>query len=116
MATRVRRTTEQVPSTTYAEVDLERHNLSGGRFALGFGAGWVRAEIEAIGLEYPPSRDRAGRYVAAIRIVRDLFSSGRAAELVADSLQNLADLGIDALTVMPLTPNRESELATCLFG
>lgn len=61
-----------------AQAALTLNDMSSGRFALGFGAGWARAEIEAIGLDYPPASERASRYVAAIRIVRDLFSSGRA--------------------------------------
>jgi alkanesulfonate monooxygenase SsuD/methylene tetrahydromethanopterin reductase-like flavin-dependent oxidoreductase (luciferase family) len=33
-------------------------------------------KIEASGIHYPPPRERAERYVAAIHIVRDLFSTG----------------------------------------
>jgi alkanesulfonate monooxygenase SsuD/methylene tetrahydromethanopterin reductase-like flavin-dependent oxidoreductase (luciferase family) len=62
-----------------AQAALTLHELSDGRFNLGLGAGWQRDEIEASGIDYPPPRQRAERYVAAIQIVRDLFSTGRAA-------------------------------------
>jgi len=61
-----------------AQAALTLHELSGGRFALGLGAGWQRDELEASGIAYPSPRERAERYVAAIQIVRDLFSTGRA--------------------------------------
>ncbi len=38
------------------------------------------------------------------------------AEVVASNLQGLADLGLDYLTVLPLTTDCESHLADCLFG
>ncbi len=61
-----------------AQAAITLNEMSGGRFVLGLGAGWQRDELEAIGIDFPPPRERAGRYVAAIQIVRDLFSSGRA--------------------------------------
>ena len=61
-----------------AQAALTLHELSDGRFNLGLGAGWQRDELEASGIDYPPPRQRAERYVAAIQIVRDLFSTGRA--------------------------------------
>jgi len=62
-----------------AQAALTLHELSDGRFNLGLGAGWQRDELEASGIDYPPPRQRAERYVAAIQIVRDLFSTGHAA-------------------------------------
>ena len=46
------------------------------------------------------------------------FASGLCgrAEVVAANLQDLADLGIDDVTVLPLTTDHEAELADCLFG
>jgi alkanesulfonate monooxygenase SsuD/methylene tetrahydromethanopterin reductase-like flavin-dependent oxidoreductase (luciferase family) len=217
-----------------AQAAITLNELSNGRFALGLGAGWHRNEIEAMGIDFPSPRARAERYVAAITIVRDLFSTGRSvgdgrhyhvdidlerrpqdppplygavagpwvtrhvaplvdrvevlpfpqtsntgalrpaeianidrdairreidavkqhapstpvslllfiavgtteelapyrpsfvspfaaglcgsADVVAANLQGLADLGIDDVTIMPLTTNHEDELATCLLG
>ena len=46
------------------------------------------------------------------------FASGLCgtAEVVASNLQDLADLGLDYLTVLPLTTDHERDLADCLFG
>src|SRR5207248_2115094 len=45
------------------------------------------------------------------------FASGLcgSADVAAATLQNLADLGIDHVTVMPLPPNHEGELADRLL-
>src|SRR4051794_9931178 len=61
-----------------AQAAITLSELSNGRFELGLGAGWLRSELEAIGIDFPQPRVRAQRYVAAIKLVRDLFSSGRA--------------------------------------
>src|ERR1700734_96842 len=37
------------------------HQLTGGRFELGLGAGWYRPEYEAAGLAFEPARQRIGR-------------------------------------------------------
>lgn len=45
--------------------------LSGGRFALGCGAGWIREEYEALGVDFA---SRGRRYDEAIEILRKLWS------------------------------------------
>jgi hypothetical protein len=58
------------------------------------------------------------RSVVSRRAFASPFPSGLcgSADVVAETLQNVADLGIDSLTVMPLAPNHEGELAIRLFG
>ncbi len=48
--------------------------LSGGRLELGLGAGWLRAEYEAAGLDFDPNGVRVARVAEAVQIVRGLFA------------------------------------------
>lgn len=59
-----------------AHAALALQQVAGGRFELGLGAGWSRAEIEASGLRFPPPGERVERYEEAIRIVRALLHDG----------------------------------------
>lgn len=61
----------------FVQASLTMQWLSGGRFEAGLGAGWLEPEIRAIGLDYPPPRDRARRYREAIEIARALLRDGR---------------------------------------
>ena len=47
--------------------------LSGGRLELGVGAGWMRAEYEAAGLDFDPARVRIERLEEALAVLRALF-------------------------------------------
>ncbi|MEZ4292324.1 MAG: LLM class flavin-dependent oxidoreductase [Myxococcota bacterium] len=60
----------------FAQAALTLARVSGGRFEAGLGAGWIEEEIEAIGWDFPAPRERAGRYVEAMAIVRSLFDTG----------------------------------------
>jgi probable F420-dependent oxidoreductase len=48
--------------------------LSGGRFELGLGAGWLRAEYEATGLPFDPVGVRISRLEEAITVMKGLFA------------------------------------------
>jgi probable F420-dependent oxidoreductase len=48
--------------------------LSGGRFELGLGAGWLRSEYEAAGIPFDPAGVRIDRLEEAIRIIKGLFA------------------------------------------
>jgi probable F420-dependent oxidoreductase len=48
--------------------------LSGGRFELGLGAGWMRSDYRALGLTYEPASDRVDRLEEAIPIFKRLMS------------------------------------------
>ena len=59
-----------------AQAALQMQNVSGGRFELGLGAGWAKGEMERSGMDYPPPVDRAGMFIEATQIIRDLLHSG----------------------------------------
>ncbi|MDQ6883679.1 MAG: TIGR03621 family F420-dependent LLM class oxidoreductase [Candidatus Dormibacteraeota bacterium] len=48
--------------------------LTGGRFDLGIGAGWLRAEYDAAGLPFAAGSVRVARLAEAIRIIKDLMT------------------------------------------
>jgi probable F420-dependent oxidoreductase len=50
--------------------------VSGGRFELGLGAGWLRAEYRAAGLPYDANGVRISRLEEAIRVLKALFADG----------------------------------------
>jgi alkanesulfonate monooxygenase SsuD/methylene tetrahydromethanopterin reductase-like flavin-dependent oxidoreductase (luciferase family) len=49
-------------------------NATGGRFILGFGAGWHEGEHDAFGIELPPLGERFDRFESAIGVLTSLFS------------------------------------------
>jgi alkanesulfonate monooxygenase SsuD/methylene tetrahydromethanopterin reductase-like flavin-dependent oxidoreductase (luciferase family) len=61
----------------FAQASLALHQLAPGRFEAGLGAGWAESEIAGLGWEYPSAKDRAGRFIEALQIVRQLFDTGR---------------------------------------
>lgn len=48
--------------------------LSGGRMELGLGAGWLKAEYDAIGLPFDPPGVRVGRLEEAVRLIKGYFT------------------------------------------
>ena len=50
--------------------------LSGGRFELGLGAGWLRREYEQASIPFDPARWRVGRLEEALRVFKELFAGG----------------------------------------
>ncbi|HQV57893.1 MAG TPA: LLM class flavin-dependent oxidoreductase [Ilumatobacteraceae bacterium] len=61
----------------FVQASLSMHQLSGGRFEAGIGAGWLAGEVSGSGLSYPPPPARARRYREAVLIARELFHAGR---------------------------------------
>jgi probable F420-dependent oxidoreductase len=49
------------------------HELSGGRFELGLGAGWYQPEYAAAGIGFDPARQRIGRLEEALAIIDGLL-------------------------------------------
>ena len=62
-----------VLATEAATIDV----LSGGRFELGLGAGWLRAEYEQTGIRYDSARTRIERLEEAVTIVKGLLAGER---------------------------------------
>ena len=60
----------------FAQASLSIQQAAGGRFWAGLGAGWARAEVEGAGLRYPERGERAGRFIEAVTIVKELFETG----------------------------------------
>ena len=50
--------------------------LSGGRFELGLGAGWLRTDYARAGLPFDPARVRIDRLVEALQVLRGHFGEG----------------------------------------
>jgi probable F420-dependent oxidoreductase len=48
--------------------------LSGGRFELGLGAGWLRVEYEAAGMAFDRAGVRVGRLEESVRLLKELFA------------------------------------------
>ncbi|MGH7397451.1 MAG: TIGR03621 family F420-dependent LLM class oxidoreductase [Candidatus Rokuibacteriota bacterium] len=51
--------------------------LSGGRFELGLGAGWLRAEYDQAGIPFAPPGTRVGRLEEAVTIIKGLLAGER---------------------------------------
>jgi alkanesulfonate monooxygenase SsuD/methylene tetrahydromethanopterin reductase-like flavin-dependent oxidoreductase (luciferase family) len=50
--------------------------ISGGRFTLGVGTGWMESEHEAFGMDLPPLGERFDRLAEALAYIRAVFSGG----------------------------------------
>jgi probable F420-dependent oxidoreductase len=50
--------------------------LSEGRFELGLGAGWLRAEYEAMGIPFRPAGERIAKLAETLELVRQFFAGG----------------------------------------
>ncbi len=48
--------------------------LSGGRFELGIGAGWLREEYDRAGLPFDPAAVRVGRLEESVQVLKRLFA------------------------------------------
>ncbi len=48
--------------------------ISGGRFELGLGAGWMQSEYEQVGIAFDTPRVRIDRMVEALQVIKGLFS------------------------------------------
>lgn len=61
----------------FAHAALALQRVSQGRAEAGLGAGWAIPEIEGLGWEFPSNRDRAGSYIEAMQIARELLHTGK---------------------------------------
>jgi probable F420-dependent oxidoreductase len=53
------------------------HQLSGGRFELGIGAGWYQPEYESAGIPFDPARQRIDRLEEALAVIGGLLEGAR---------------------------------------
>ena len=60
----------------FAQAALALHRVSGGRCEAGLGAGWAENEITGMGWKFPSARDRVGRYIEALQVIRSLLHTG----------------------------------------
>ncbi|GGQ42424.1 putative F420-dependent oxidoreductase [Actinomadura coerulea] len=74
-------------------------HLSGGRFELGLGAGWLREEYEAAGMPFDRPGARVGRLAESLQILRGLLGG----EKTSFTGEHYA---IDGLTVFPRPERR----------
>lgn len=61
----------------FAQAALTLNRVANGRFEAGLGAGWIEDEIVRVGWRFPTSPERAGAYIEAMQIVRELLHAGR---------------------------------------
>lgn len=50
--------------------------MSGGRFTLGVGTGWMESEHQAFGMDLPPLRERFDRFEESLAMIRAMFNGG----------------------------------------
>jgi F420-dependent oxidoreductase-like protein len=65
------------PSVLAAEAVTVDH-ISGGRLELGVGAAWFEGEHDALGIPFPPIRERAQRLEEGVQVLRLLMTLDRA--------------------------------------
>jgi F420-dependent oxidoreductase-like protein len=65
------------PSVLAAQAITVDH-ISGGRLELGVGAAWFEGEHEALGIPFPPIRERAERLEEGVQLMRELMTRDRA--------------------------------------
>lgn len=59
-----------------AQAATSLQQVSDGRFHLGLGAGWAKAELTAAGMAYPTPGERAGAFAESAHIIRSLLHDG----------------------------------------
>ena len=57
-----------------AKITSTLDNISGGRFELGIGSGWLREEYEAYGYPYPSNAERIDQLEEGIQIIKAMWT------------------------------------------
>jgi probable F420-dependent oxidoreductase len=71
------------------------HDLSGGRFELGLGAGWYQPEYQAAGIPFAPARQRIDRLEEALAVISGLLDRTRVDH--AGAFYQVTGLDLDVL-------------------
>jgi len=61
-----------------AKMAASLQELSGGRFILGYGAGWLEPEYRAYGWPFPPAKVRIAQMEEAVRLMRVMWTQSPA--------------------------------------
>jgi alkanesulfonate monooxygenase SsuD/methylene tetrahydromethanopterin reductase-like flavin-dependent oxidoreductase (luciferase family) len=61
-----------------AKMAASLQTLSGGRFILGYGAGWLEEEYRAYGYPFPSTRERIARMDEALRLIKCMWTAAPA--------------------------------------
>ncbi len=77
--------------------------LSGGRYEFGLGAGWIKAEYEAVGMSFDEFPERFARFAETVEAYK-AFMSGELIELNGESLQWSGFKGIPSTPQQPHPP------------
>ncbi len=85
----------------FAQASLSLNRAANGRFEAGLGAGWVEDEIARIGWRFPAGPERAGQYIEALQIVRELLHTGRCKFAGKHYRIDLGDPGLADLASQP---------------
>lgn len=64
------------PPALMAKMAASLQVLSGGRFILGYGAGWLEDEYRAYGYPFPSTRERIAQMDEGLRLIRALWTPG----------------------------------------
>lgn len=85
-----------------AQAARQLQALSGGRFELGVGAGWYRAEMEAVGVAWPSPGRRVDALIEAVKVLRPLLA-GRGCRFEGTHLRvDVGPVGPTAVEPPPL--------------
>jgi alkanesulfonate monooxygenase SsuD/methylene tetrahydromethanopterin reductase-like flavin-dependent oxidoreductase (luciferase family) len=66
------------PPALLAKMAASLHSLSGGRFVLGYGAGWKKDEYEAYGYEFPSAAVRIAMMEEGLQVIKALWRDEQA--------------------------------------